>query len=76
MADLLADPTQGNGGKARRDLALVGTLAVCVVSTSTLAGLSMFWQPAQWDLVDKVVEGLQTLNLLLAGGLLGVQRAK
>lgn len=63
-------PADGTGGKIRRDLALVGTLAVCVVASSILAGLSMFWQPAQWDLVDKVVDGLQALNLLLAGGLL------
>jgi len=62
-------PSNGNG-QVKRDLAVVWTLAGIVASIAAIAGLSIFQPPAQWDLVDKVVDGLFILSNTLAGGLL------
>lgn len=42
----------------------------CVAATVMLAGLSIWWPPAQWDLVNKVIDQLANLNLMLAGALI------
>lgn len=67
MAD---DVPSSNGFQLKRDLAVAWTLGGVIASIAAIAGFSLFWPPAQWDVVVKVLEGLFVLANMLAGGLL------
>lgn len=59
----------GLGNGVKRDLALAWTLGGCISALVAIGGASILWPPAQWDLVNKIVDAIATLTLILAGGL-------
>lgn len=49
------------------DRVVPGLLGACIVVVGALAGVSIFTKPEQWDLVDKVIDGLLTIMTTLTG---------
>ena len=67
-------PINGNGVRKRHDLVLGLSLGSCVTFSSLLAAACLFHPPSDWNLVSKVIDHLDALSLLLAGGLLGLSK--
>lgn len=54
----------------RGDLVVAGMLGACIFVVGALAGVSIFTKPEQWDLVDKVIDGLLTIITTLTGSVI------
>ena len=65
-------PFSGNGVavQIKRDRAVAYLLAGCIVAICLIAGGSMVHPPSQWDLVNRAMDTLTQVILLLSGGLL------
>jgi hypothetical protein len=63
----------GNGvvTQQKRDRAVALLLGGCILSVVLIAGASILTPPSQWDLVNRAMDMLESLTLLLVGGLLG-----
>lgn len=55
---------------ARNDLVVAAVLAGCIGAVAVLAGLSWVGAPAQWDIIDKVVDGLLVIITTLTGSVI------
>jgi len=74
----VSDPTPTNGSspplRSLQLIALIWAFAGCITIMGGVAGLCIFHPPSDWNLVNTVTTNLNSLALILAGGLLGITR--
>ena len=70
-----ADPANGEGRQHRVAMAIIAAcLGGCILISGALAGICIFKPPQDWALVSKLIDHINALTLLLAGGLLGLTK--